>query len=443
MLTSRVQSAIWSDVRFLLLGLLVLLGTVQLSWANLYNCSSFKSKPKKISESIKTELNFVTATPFIKSSKLNNENLKGKLPFLIYYAIDSSEAFMQYSVRYELGKLIETCKSNSNVNFVGLINSLYVKKNQILVCKNNKSSYVDIANYPSLNEKLNLKKKFIVLGDHTNDELGPMTYRELYFKEANKPFGKYPLAHPDFLYDLVNHVIKDKDLFPSDRYAPFLNLKSHGSEMNVLSGMYDCQSKAKELSAKKIVEAVLSKSELKLLSKLNTPDLIAKNSNQYEKIIRKLELGDSRGVGDFSNSDLGNERMGNERMGNERMSIEGSGLGNAFFGLGVNEGLGTEYAFGTAHVQLNWVLQDLFETGSQRTLGFLMLESCDTNRDPELFHSYLDNVLGYYSAKKSLWYRNLNWWSLLERAEGSSVKLVEILKEETPKIPNIEVVPVQ
>lgn len=69
-----------------------------------------------------------------------------------------------------------------------------------------------------------------------------------------------------------------------------------------------------------------------------------------------------------------------------------------------------------------------------------MLESCDTNRDSDLFHSYLNNIYGYYSAKHSLWYRNLNWWDLLEAAEGSSTKLVELLKTKTAQIQNFEVI---
>lgn len=407
---------------------------VKVTWANIYNCNSPNGKPFIKDESTKSELLITYSQPLQTYNDLNRQNLENKTPFLIYYAIDSSEAFMQYSVRYEVAKLQQSCKSNPKVHFVAFLNSLYVKENSFIFCKNQKLSKINLKEFPELDSSLKTKRKFIRTGDHTDENMGPLKYRVLYFKETNKPFWNYPLAHPDFLYDLVNLVTTNPNLFPNEKFSAFLNLKSHGSEDNVLSGMHDCQRKAKELSANTLLKKLLPKEEIKLLKKLDTPDKVEAHIKQYESIISKIDLGDKPGIGEFkNNATLGNERLGNERLGNERLAIMGNGLG-------VGEGLGAEYAFGTIQIALGWVLDDLFKADSDRSLAFLMLEACDTNRDPEFFHAYLPNIFGYYTARKSLWYRNLNWWEILEKADGTTVKVLEILREETPKIPNIEVV---
>src|SRR6478735_5796258 len=89
-------------------------------------------------------------------------------------------------------------------------------------------------------------------------------------KVVNEAFYNFPLAHPDFLYDLVNLIKNDKSLFHQDEYMPFLNLKSHGSRQNVLSGLHDCQIQAKTLSQKAYLEKKnLTSSEYLLLEQKN------------------------------------------------------------------------------------------------------------------------------------------------------------------------------
>lgn len=419
-----------------LLTFLLVFTNIGATWASLYSCKSPESKPNLILDQEMVNLSFSNSLPVFKSNEQNVANLEHKKPFLIYYAIDSSEAFMKYSVRYELARLLKSCKANPNVNFVAFVNSLFVKKNQFLVCKNQKAKILKLDNFPQLSKSLELKKNFIVSGDHTSGERGPLKYMTKYFKEANKPFGKYILAHPDFVYDLIQLVSNNENLFPSTTYAPFIHLKSHGSKFEVLAGMYECQEEAKKLSAEKVISKVLTRDEIKILKRLNTLEEVEENLDIYESIISKIDLGEKRGVGAFSSdskTDLGQERLGQERLGQER-------LGATVSGLGVHQGLGSETAFGTINVALTWILDDLYPSGSKNSLGFLMLESCESNRYPYLFHEYLENVFGYYSAKKSLWYRNLNWWDIMERANGSTEQMVKILREETPKIPNIEVV---
>lgn len=407
----------------------LMIGIAGKAKANIYNCNSTNGKPSVNTQSTKTKLKISYSEPLFATTTVNRENLEFKKPFLIYYAIDSSEAFMQYSVRYEVAKLQQSCRENSNVNFAVLLNSLYVEQNSIVICKDQVVSKINLQEFPELSNSLKMKRKLISSGDHSTGEKGSLKYLVMYFKETNKAFGEYPLAHPDFLFDLINLITTNPNLFPNEIYAPFINLKSHGSEENVLAGMYTCQKRAKELSADAIIKQVLNKKELQFLRKLNDPNEVEKNISDYENIISKLDLGNNPGIGEFKSE----SSLGNERLGNERLSIAGAGLG-------VHEGLGSEVAFGTAQIHLGWVLDDLFPSASRRSLGFLMLEACDTNRDQEFFHTYLTNVFAYYTAKKSLWYRNLNWWELLDEANGKSEKLLVLLKDKTPKIPNIEVV---
>lgn len=419
----------------LLLIFILIIANMPISQASLYSCTSPESKPSLLGNQDKVQLTFTNSAPIFSPREQNRTNLEHKKPFLIYYAVDSSEAFMKYSVRYEVARLLKSCKANPNVNFIALINSHFVKKNQFLICKDQKPRYVKLSEFAQLNRLLELKKKFIITGDHTSGERGPLKYMTKYFKEANKPFGKYLLAHPDFVYDLIHLVSNNENLFPSHTYAPFINFKSHGSKFEVLAGMYECQDKAKRLSANKVIANILTKSEIRFLNSLKTPEKVEENLESYESIISKIDLGNERGVGAFKPEDESesSNNLGHDRLGHDR-------LGGAVSGLGVNQGLGTETAFGTINVALTWILDDLYPSGSKNSLGFLMLESCESNRYPYLFHEYLENVFGYYSAKESLWYRNLNWWDILERANGSTEQMIKILREETPKIPNIKVV---
>lgn len=406
--------------------------TSSLANAGIYSCESSNSKPKEIlNEQLGSLVLSKTSPIFPDSATTSINSFKNKSPFLVYYAVDSSEAFMKYAVGFEVASLQAACKKNINVNFVAFTNSLYTKKNQFVVCKNQNLSTINLSKYPELDKSLKQKRKFLANNRHevsldNDDDLGPMSYRNSYDEKSNKAYAKYPLAHPDFLFDLVNLVTTEKDLFPSEQYVPFFNLKSHGGELNVLAGMHKCQERAKEIAAEKFIEKILTKDEIKFLNKQDTFDKIEANLNKYGKIVGKIGLSNIGSLG----GDIG---MG----GDVGMSIFTSGLGNIINGLGVDHGLGGEFAFGTGQANLNWVLQDLFASGSDKALGFLMLESCDTNRDADLFHSYLDNIYGYYSAQHSLWYRNLNWWEMLEKAEGNAVKLIEIVKENTAKIPNI------
>lgn len=414
------------------------LSTITPAWAGLYSCDEKSEEPFYLSAVQSTELTYETTESTFLPFHQSDELYRNRKPYLIYYAIDSAEAFMQYSVRFEVAKLQESCLKSKKVNFVALLNSLYVENNEIIVCKDQKLKYLNLKEFPELNNLLFLKRNFISTGNHAlNDNLGPLRYLVRYHEHSNESFGRYPLAHPDFLFDLVNLITTEESLFPSHKYLPFLNLKSHGSATKVLAGMHQCQEKAKELTANEALQSILTKDEIDFLNKKNIGPELNNDIDDYDKILSKLQLGTSQGRM-IEENDLGENRLGENRLGFKK-----NGLGNILQGLGVSQGLGLDFSFGTAHIHLNWALSDLFDNDTDRILGFLMLESCDTNRDPKFFHSYLYNVLGFYSAKSSLWYRNLNWWTMLERADSSANNLLNIVKEETSNIPNIRSSPLQ
>lgn len=406
------------------------------SFASIYKCSSPESIPTKTNESIKSELLISNMPPYITSNEVNVENLDPKAPFLIYYAIDTAEDFMQFSVKYEIAQLQKSCKKNSNVQFIAFLNSLFVSENSFLICKNKELKQEKFTKYPHLNHKLSVKR-FLISGKSRikQDNVSLIFKNNSSDSNLMLAFYNYPLAHPDFLFELIKFTTTHKNIFPNNKYSPFLNLKSHGSNKHILAGLHKCQKDAKVLSSQKIIQRLLSKAEYEFAISMDSSHKVEKNIDAFEKVISKLDLGLLHGIGSLEKD---------PKLGEDNLSIDpistASGLGNGFSGLGVHEGLGASFSFGTDQDQLSKILNQLYKSGSNRSLGFLMLESCDSSRNPSIYHSNLTNIYGYYTSKMSLWYRNLNWWKMLEKANGRTVDLVNILQEETSRIPNIEVI---
>lgn len=396
--------------------------------ANLYECKEGSKEPVAVQSLSTVDFASNPAHLFPKSTDLSVHGTRK--PFLVYYAVDSSEPFMQLTVKYEVAALKIACQNSNSVNFVAFLNSLYTEKNEFITCKDGNYKNVNLTDYPELNKKLKLKNNFIRSGDHTDGELGPMDYLVQYRSHLNESFGKFPLAHPDFLYDLINFSMSDADLFPAASYMPFLNLKSHGSKTNVLSGLLDCQVKAKTLTQEVSLKNAYTAEEIQFLMNAD----FSENFKLADTLLEKIGLGSSVAVG---GSQLGGTNLGGTNLGTNRFSLGGTNLSSTISGLGAGNGLGSEFSFGLYHVGLTAVFSHLFNEDNQNILGFAMLESCDTDRNVEFHHASIDNVLGLYSAKHSLWYRNLNWASIMYEANGSTQRLVELLNLHTSKIENV------
>lgn len=400
-------------------------------FANLYECRDGEDTPYLIKEPNHT-VDFIKTPPSSSPLAIEPQIHKSDVrPYLIYYVVDSPEPYMKLTVKYEIAALKNACERSKNVNFIAFLNSLYTEKNEFIVCKDGKYGNFNFSKYTKLDSELKIKHQFIGKGDHTGIELGPMDYLVSYRPHLNAAFKKFPLAHPDFLYDLLNLATSEKDLFPRLEWMPFLNLKSHGSKTTVLSGLLDCQIQAKTLSQNESLKKIYSSEELEFL---NSADF----SSDFEKANSLLErsgLGDSVAVG---GSSLGATHLGATHLSSgARASLGSTHLSTTVSGLGASNGLGTDFSFGLVHVGLTAVLSHLFNSDNKNILGFAMLEACDTDRDFDFFNVHTENVLGTYSAKNSLWYRNLNWSAILEQANGSTSKLYSLLIDYTAKIDNI------
>lgn len=399
------------------------------SHAGLYKCESPDAEPKLIEQDSKVVSYTTTAPDTVSYANDASLNLDAKKPFLIYYAIDSEEPFMKLSVNYELAELRRACESSNDVNYVAFLNS-EMYWGEFSYCKDKKFYEVKIDKYPEFKEKFELKRKAIWEGDQSNVISSPLKFVSRYSDDLKQIFYQYPLAHPDFLFDLVELAITKEELFPSKEYLPFINLKSHGNIKSLLTGLQKCQLESKKKSQQAILEKVLDSGERMMIDNKLGFYLYHK---QWHSIIEKVALGST--IAAKPGDHLGDYSLGEYSLG--EYSLGDYSLGDMFSGLGSGEGLGSEFSFGTSQSGLSTVLNRLFNENNEKFVGFVMLESCDTNRKASVHQKHLPNVLGVYSAKSSLWYRNLNWWELMLEAKGSSGKLFELVRSSTSNIRNI------
>jgi len=378
----------------------------------------------------------------------NNLSNPDKIPFLVYYAVDTLEPFMQASVDFEVKKLREGCTKNELINWVVFLNSHYVNAEngipKFIFCKEGK---VESREYPSeLVESLNNKNYTIENAATISiyDQLAVMMHLIRYPQYTELEDGTYvdigyqfakknPFAHPDYLYDLITYV--RHDIFPYSNYIPFLHLKSHGSKEFLLTGLTTYQEEDKKNCQNEIISRV---DELK----------------KYQPIIPG-----QAGLGDISQFDFNSygQSLGNRA----RLSMENGGLGNrgrlgastglgGIAGLGGNAGLSSLNHFGMNHLKAPQLITNLtLNAEVENEIAFIMFESCETNiQKKALLNDYtktLANLRSYYTAQGSLWYRNLNWHELLFEAAKAKLSnqtisqsglLQELVLKQTLSIPN-------
>ena len=378
----------------------------------------------------------------------NNLSQPEKSPFLVYYAVDTLEPFMQASVDFEVKKLREVCSKNKLVNWIVFLNSHYVNAENetpsFLFCKNGK---VESRDYPSeLIESLNTKR-YIIENAATIDiyeQLAYMMHLIRYPRYTELEDGTYvdigyqfakrnPFAHPDYLFDLISYV--RQDIFPYSDYVPFLHLKSHGSKEFLLTGLTSYQEEDKTKCQDEIISRV---DELK----------------NYKPIVPG-----QAGLGDINLFDFNSygQSLGNRA----RLSLENGGLGNrgqlgastglgGIAGLGGNAGLSSLNHFGMNHLKAPQLITNLtLNAEVENEIAFIMFESCETNIQKKvLLNDYtktLANLRSYYTAQGSLWYRNLNWHELLLGAAKAKLNnqsisqsglWQELVLKQTLSIPN-------
>lgn len=396
------------------------------SQANIYRCSSPGADPDK--ESISLKITTVTTSePFIKGY-IEDDEVKEylKRPFLIYYAVDSEEPFMQYSVKYENARLRKECENNKHVNFISFLNTDYKSpKSFFRVCKNQIYKELKYSDYPRLGKKLEFIRVAISQGDHTRRLPGDLMHLIHYKEENNRVFYNYPLSHPDFLNEVLQFVTNEKTLFPATQWTTFMNLKSHGSPEVVLSGLHECQLKAKVNQQKDSLKEVLTNAEIAFLESAD----FYRSTQRVEELLQRFNLGEQTLAQKLSNKP--------DFPTLEKPTLEKPTLGNVT-GLGVDAGLGVDLTAGLYHYHLSSILARTYNSIDINTLGFLFLESCDSNRKMEQHQEYILGNLAIYSAKNSLWYRNINWWDHLSKHGQSSFDLINSLRDASSRVPNFE-----
>jgi hypothetical protein len=402
-----------------------------LSHAGLYQCDTPDGEPKLITNNTK-KVDYARTIPYTASYiKEALVDIGTKKPFLIYYVVDTEEPFMQYTVNFELAELRRACESSENVNFVTFRNSEFYW-GKFSYCKNKKFYEDRLENFPELNEKLKAKRQAIWNGDQSDVISSPLKFVSRYSDDVKAVFYEYPLAHPDFLHDLTEFAITNEKLFPSTEFIPFMNLKSHGNVKTLLSGLQSCQVKSKTASQNAIINKVFNEGERMLLK---NPSAYYYYPKSMHPLMEKVALGLS--IAAKPEENLGEYSLGEYSLG--EYSLGEYSLGDIYSGLGSSEGLGAKFSFGTTQSGLSTVLNRLFNERNMKFVGFVVLESCDTNRKVAVHQEQLPFVLGMYSATNSLWYRNLNWSSLLFEAQGDTGKLIESLRMATNNIQNIVV----
>lgn len=312
--------------------------------------------------------------------------------------------------------------------------------------------------------------------DYQNDPT-EMLFQVLFDFSLRDAFVDYYFSHPD-LFFIVTELLK-KTIFPKDKYLPFYHIKSHGSMNSLMTGLTNNQLTSKVQCQEKLMAAnglimteryaaikdghtglgFLPKNRF-LVSPFTTKKYLQDNNielDEYGTIICTANCdddvyGDHGGtLGDFGGR-LSSERR---RMGGD-LGDGGGRLGTDFGNLGATDalgsfegalgkednGLGVLAAFGTPFLKMNQILTDMIlNSPNSSTIPFMMFESCESNVTGkktifDFQKMNLPQLKAFYSAKGSLWYRNLNWHYLLDRAKGHSGDLQKAVISATLGISN-------
>lgn len=449
-------------------------------------------------------------------TNLSEEQAK-QVPALIYYSVDTNEPFMKATVDYEIKKLRQACRTGNKVNFVVFLNSLYMgehgqEKHLFLYCGQplNDLERMDelseerfhVYKLPvALVEKLEAKRTLIELGLYSNEDTNErILFQTRYKKELGPVFARFPLAHPDFFYDLIEET--RRSIFSKDKgFLPFLHLKSHGSRFSLLTGLTESQEIGKNSCQEKIMNAShsymkdwWSMVQSKGVGLTRPPEnrfLISPFAKVSDEVTVDSDFsvecdetcdafGLAEGTWRYDDGRLGNsgglnpegnglnveinglnvELNGLNPEGNS-LNVSRNGLSTSDFGLGGFEtslgvsyddidgnvpGLKIENSFGTPYLKMNQILSFMTyqRPGSPQVnnpFGFIMFESCESQVSGKgtLFDytkANLTEVKGFYSAEGTLWYRNINWHYLLLAADGNAGHLQKLLVAATLGITN-------
>jgi hypothetical protein len=331
---------------------------------------------------------------------------------LIYYASDTPEPFMQWTVDEEILALRRSCNSNQpSVNWLAFTNSYYIgdgtpgSGKAFLMCKGGVASMVAMP--ASLVSSIEAKRAWLA-GTSAADPLTLFEIRVPFPSDQGTDFSNYPLAHPDILRQILGFA---GQLFPPSTYTPFLHLKSHGSEQMVLTGLTQDQVNDKTQCQNTIIQ---QKGITAPLVKYGTAGLAGVSTSQVAQA-QPQSAGAQGQLGEVGLGEVGLGEVGLGEVGLGEVGLGEVGLGIGTAGLGVH-GLNVSNHFGSP---ANYVAAALYNAGADTPgqakmyYGFLMLESCDSNVAAQNLYERIINDTGhidaFYSAQGTLWYHNLAW----------------------------------
>lgn len=358
---------------------------------------------------------------------------------VIYYAIDTREAFMQAAVDEDIRALRASCEltadpqKKARINWIAFVNSHFIDGTpSYLRCK--AGEFKEESFSDTFNADLQP-----VLDKITNPATYSASGADLAATKV-QGYKDFPFADYRVLRAMLKHA---RTVFPADSHVYHLHIKSHGSAKLALTGLTETQWKKKDDCQK----AVLAEKGLTL------PEISLGNAG-----LSRTEEGQPQMLGEEGQVYLGEEGQavlgeeGQAVLGDEDQPLLGTDgqtvLGDDDIGLGADTHFGSSVNNVIAEVT-NFLL-----VNPNTRIGYLILEGCysaggqsflaaATNLGGVLLEERMSRI---YAASGSLWYRNFDWsriyaqW-LTQDPSANTKQLIDVIDQRSLQVKNWKKMP--
>lgn len=358
---------------------------------------------------------------------------------VVYYAIDTREAFMQAAVDEDIRALRATCEltldqaKKARINWIAFVNSHFIDgKPSYLSCT--AGVFAEQAFPEAVMQELQP-----VLANATNPATyGSSTSAELVQLKV-QGYTDFPFSHHRVLGTMLRFA---RTLFAANTHVFHLHIKSHGSAKLALTGLTQQQWTSKDDCQKSLLQA----------KGLHLPSIPVGNAG-----LTRTEDGQPQMLGEEGQVFLGEE--GQAVLGEEGQAVLGED-GQVVLGtdsktvLGDEMGLGADTHFGSPINTVVAEVTDFVLDDDETRMGYLILEGCYSGGGAYFMSTALGlgqvllakRLSKVYAASGSLWYRNFDWsrlyaqW-LAQDAGASSQKLVDLIDQRSAKVTNWKKIP--
>jgi len=395
------------------------------------------------------------------------DRVSKKIPLVVYMAVDTDEPFMKLAVDHEVHSLRKVCTTqNPEVNWIVFLNSLLVATDGSGAAPVIARCDAGIFKQETLPDEviriLETKRDLYSTGQKcTPNSNTCLRINQPFFSDKGSEFRAFPLAHPDILLDMLMYT---RTLYPADRFAYFLHIKSHGSEDFLMTGLSKEAVDEKSKCQAEIIKNHHSK---------HPEHFVQVDQNSLGQVglgqvgLGQVGLGQvglgQVGLGQVGLGQVGLGQVGLGQVGLGQVGLGQVGLGQVGLGkvggLGLGAaGLGTSNHYGSRHLTTIMALRWFTTRGTgDEDLAFVFFESCESRASRMLQHqsqncavpsaanpltsafNNIEKVHAFYSAAQSLWYRNLDWDTLYESWLAGTKTAGDFqsqLIETSKKIPN-------